>query len=255
MTENADRYDPLRDSTDRFEPLPDHIDYSIPGDLVMIYPGDTRPKIVVRTRREKADWIPVPEHPSENTVGRMPTAIEYGGHFWEIIRIQPHGSSIEYHLAPWREGEIHRRVISYSRKAEMSRQLNQADYARFVSRVRRLRLLYPLIGLLPNGAQVALAERWGIDPGAATLWSCAFEALVAVYFIFFGFVVAAIGAFVTPDSAAHYVPERLLGLPGFFWTAIAPLLLLEAIVRWRLLATRGRFHGNCLLEFIWKILP
>jgi hypothetical protein len=251
--EAADLYDPMRETSAPSMPTPSELDYSIPGDLVMLYPDGTRPRIVVRTPAPREDWIAAPSRIAWEQPEGVPTTIEYRGEFYEISDVRRAGSAIEYHLDPWPEGELHRRVVAYSRNAELVRRSQQAGFARSARRARWMQPLYPLIGFLPHDVQLAIAERYPINIVNATLWSCAAETLFALYYLFVGGVLSALGSIIDGRDVT-YVPAKLLGLPASFWIVMSPLLLLEAFLRWREVANRGKIYGNFLMELVSRFV-
>lgn len=249
----ADRYDPVepgRTADGLF--APSAIDYSIPGDLAMIYPAGSRPEVIIRTPTPREEWVVALDSIQAENLGQPPTTIQYRGAFYEIAAVYQHGSAHEYHLNPWPEGEIQRRVVVYSREAELARRVDELEFQRVQRRARLLGWLYPLLGFLPREVQVDLSNRWAIDPYSATWWNSLAEIAFAVYVFFMGGVVTWLLALTDAPEVA-FVPN-LLAVPASFWVSISPLILLDGLLRIRRLRRRGAVSGNLLLEGIWKII-
>jgi hypothetical protein len=251
-TPPQDLYDPLEQQVrELLDPV--EMDYSVPGDLVMILPAGSEPAIVVRTPRLREDWVPWPDALNIETPAGTPTTIQYRGQFFGISAVRRRGSAVEYHLDPWPEGELHRRIIPYSRDAVLDGHAREAGFRASIRTARKLRVLYPLLGLLPSELQMAVARRYPVDLIAAVKWSCVAEMLFGIYYLFGGGVLGALGSLVG-DHDVSYVPRTLLGFPPAFWVAMAPLFLADAIVRWRALARQGRVFGNLLIEALAKLI-
>ena len=248
-----DLYDPLEQRAQDL-PHPTELDYSIPGDLVMILPAGAYPAVLVRTPALREDWIPWPDPLNIETPSGVPTTLQYRGKFYGISKVRSRGTAVEYHLVPWPEGEIHRRVITYSRGAVLEQRSRDSAFRACLRTAKRLRLLYPLLGLLPSEIQLAIARRYPVNLAAAVRWSCAAETALSVYDLFAGAVLGALGSLVGSQNTP-YVPQTLLGLPSMFWIAAAPLLIADACARWRMLSSQGRVLGNLLLEGVARLAP
>ena len=160
---------------------------------------------------------------------------------------------MEYHLEPWPEGELHRKIVTYSGGRVLDQRSQEAAFRRSLITARRMRALYPFIGLLPGEIQLAIARRYPIDLIAAVRWSCIAQTAFALYYLFAGGLLGALAS-VVESRDVSYVPRQLLGLPAGFWITIAPLLLADAFLRWRALARRGIVLGNLLLEFLARFI-
>jgi hypothetical protein len=254
MTQTADRYDPLAEAQPAIScPTPDR-DHSIPGDLVLIYPEGSSPRLVVRTPVVRDEWG-VPEEADEPFARPTapPVAIQYRGEFYRVSSLGSHGSAVEYRLDPWPDGEILRRTVSYSRNSEIRRRSSQHEFAHALRIARLLVPLYPVIGLLPAELQLSLAARWPIAVDRATLAGAVVETLAGGYLLFFGTVVAAIGGMVGTEDAG--LPARILGLPSTVWLALAPVLLASGVWRWWRHHSAGHISGMLVLEALMRLLP
>ena len=253
MTESsADLYDPLepgRTADGLSQPV--EVDYSIPGDIVMIYPETSRPRIVVRTPSQRMDWVVALDSPQAENLGSAPSTIQYRGEFYEIAGFHPHGSAWEYHLNPWPPSEPNRRTIAYSREAELTRRQDEFAFQRLQKRARRIVVLLPFIGLLPREVQLELAERLPIDVYRATFWSCIGEIVFGTYIIFMGGIVSALLSLSEQRDVSLF--PNLLGIPVSVWLTISPFIIVEALLRWQRLSRYGHISGNLLLELLWKI--
>lgn len=107
------------------------------------------------------------------------TAVALGGHDYEVLSETelPEDGLVLYRLRRWPDGEVVRDRVVYGgtfvRAAEEER-----DRARVRERARPFRLLlYPLVGLLPEGPQERLCDRLGLYAVTATLVSGLAESL------------------------------------------------------------------------------
>lgn len=105
-----DTYDPVAADDQRLQPV--EIDYSIPGDLVLIFGPGPRPGVVVRTPSLRPDWIPALDADAPEAPPGAAATIEYRGTAYEISDLRRHGSAFEYHLNPWPAGELMRQSLS-----------------------------------------------------------------------------------------------------------------------------------------------
>jgi hypothetical protein len=255
MTDNADRYDPLAGAEPEAWlaiPEPDR-DYSIPGDLVLIYPEGVSPRLIVRTPRVRADWGAAQDRDPWDEPAAPAVAIEYRGEFYRVSSVGEHGSAVEYRLDSWPEGEALRRTETYSRSSEIRRRLSEDHFAAALRIARLLTPLYPVIGMLPAEMQIGLAARMPIAIGRAVVASAVLETAVGGYMLFFGTVVRWIGDLVGADDVL--LPSRLLGLPSSVWVALAPLLLMSGLWRLYRFHAAGAISGNLLLEGLVRLIP
>ncbi len=120
---------------------------------------------------------------SEGSFRRSPafpgTAVVLGASTYEVLTETelPEDGLVVYRMRPWPEGEVIRDRVVYGptfvRAAEAERR-----QARVRARARPWRvLLYPLVGLLPEEAQVRVCDRLGLYSVTATLVSGLVESL------------------------------------------------------------------------------
>jgi hypothetical protein len=89
----------------------------------------------------------------------------------------PEDGLVVYRLRPWPEGEVVRDRVVYG-PAFVRAATEERERARVRRRARPFRLLlYPLVGLLPEGAQERLCDRLGLYAVTATLVSGLAESL------------------------------------------------------------------------------
>jgi hypothetical protein len=247
----SDLYDPIEQQPRL--PDPEDMDTSVPGDAVLLYAEGARPEVVIRTPREREDWIAIPPPESWANPKGAPTTIDYRGKFYEIIDIERHGSFYEYWLMPWPEGTPLNHVINYGPESERLRH----EKAEFERKRRRqgwfVGWLSPVIGLLPGFIQVRAAYRFNLQLDVLTTSSCALEGLFAVYLLFVGVVLNFVASHVegTPVS---YLPSHILWISSSVWTSLAPFLLLESWIRWRMFQRSGRVHGTLPLELLGRLV-
>lgn len=249
----TDPYDSLNDGTPD-EPKPVEVDYSIPGDLVLFFGEECESRVVIRTTKEKEEWISaMNSDPWQDLPKRAPTAVDFRGSLYQISRISKHGSAIEYHLVPWPEYEILRRTVVYSREAVLRDIADQARAKRAHMIASIIKPLFPLIGLLPSDAQYAIAEHIPINVHATIGWSIVAEAFGSIAFMYICIVLNTVGSIVQGQSVS-YLPDKILGIDQNVWLALCPFLLLDAVVRWRKLATRGEALGVLAFEGAFRLL-
>ncbi|MBX7245042.1 MAG: hypothetical protein K1X53_06065 [Candidatus Sumerlaeaceae bacterium] len=246
--QTADLYDPLGCA----DP-PDELDYSIPGDIVQIFKGEEGiERAVIRTRNPRPDWVCANPDPMAPDAGRVATTIDYRGQFFQISDVQNQGVTTEYILEPWPEGEIHRRVETYSRGAELYRRSYEVGFSQALVKARFLTVFYPIIGMLPRGVLAALVQRIPINIDTAVFWNCILEASVGIFFLFVGRFVRGIANLAGSEGP---LGNNVLGVSLWLWVTIAPLLLIDALIRYRMLRRTGQIYGNLLLELIWRFTP
>lgn len=248
---DRDLYDPLEQAPRLPDPL--QYDTSVPGDAVLIYAEGARPEVVIRTPAERDDWIAIPPPESWANPKGAPTTIDYRGKFYEIIDIERHGSYFEYWLAPWPEGTLLNKVVNYGAEAERIRRGNIAFDRRRQREGRIMQLLSPVIGLLPGFVQVRAAYRFNLPLDVLAISSCALEALFAVYLIFVGVVLNFVASHVEGHHVS-YLPSRILWISSDIWTSLAPFILIESWVRWRLFMKSGRVRGTLPLELLGRLV-
>ncbi len=250
-----DPYDPLDGVAAPQAEAPDELDYSIPGDLALVYldrslggdPARIR-RLVVRTPSLRPDWY------SEDCVDpyspprSAPPAIAYGGTLFEVVGIHRRGSAVEYHMEPWPESQLLRRTVVYSREAELARRSEEKDFARAMLIARWMVPVYPLLGLLPRDVQADVARRWPVSMGHAALASCVLTGMAAVLIGFSAVVLGPIAALVGAEG------EPGIG-GGLVGALLAAILALDALVRWNALHRRRRILGFLPLEALWRLLP
>jgi hypothetical protein len=254
-TEPSDRYDPVAMEGAAARPGPVEIDYSIPGDTIIIDAGEDTEngsRLTIRSWKGHADWVALTEWGTGSEPGRAPTAVQYRGVLYEITsaRTGENGGG-EYRLRPWPAHEPSPSIYAYSREAELTRWARDRQLDALAARARRLLPLYPLMGFLPGEMQKRIAGRWPVDIQTATRASAALAALFGVYLAFFGGVLGVLGALT--QTTTPLSPDGLLGLSGAMWALLSPYFMVSGAVRW-LRAGHGRVSGDPLLELLWRAM-
>lgn len=252
LNQDFDAYDPLRNVPDE-APSFVSVDYGIPGHLVLEHQPGTVPALLVRTTVPHPDWLPFRDALSDASPAGVPATIDYAGQFYEILSIAQLGSFTEYRLGPWPDGELHRKVFVLSKAAEVGRREHELVFKRSMNVARFVCPLYPIIGLLPMDVQFALAERVPINLKTAIGWSTLLEVMAGVYLFFIGGVVGVIGGLMA-GGPVSYLPGFLEQVPTTVWLVVGPLVLLDALLRWRSLR-QGQPRGILPLELLWRLFP
>lgn len=258
-TDGHDVAKPTRSEGDRYDPLhwpalgQGTPDYSIPGDVILMEVGsDGVERIRLRTRRPRVEWVPRKLSDQDRGDGRAPVTIQYRGRFYEVVDRQDSGRVTEYSLAPWPEGEVLRRVVTLSRQAVLEEIRTQDELRKYRLWERWLRILYPLIGLLPGEAQSTIAGRLPIDLYRCMTWSCLAEVALGVYLLFLGGLLGTLQGLTGNDGS--FLPRTILLIPAEVWVGVSPYFVVEGLLRWRH-THRGGLFGFLPFEVLWRLFP
>lgn len=183
------------------------------------------------------------------------TAVALGAHDYEVLSEteRPGDGLVLYRLRRWPDGEVVRDRVVYG-QALVGAAEEERDRARVRESARPFRwLLYPLVGLLPEGPQERLCDRLGLYAVTATLVSGLAESLGMAVLISLACRTSEPGraiAFVTlaPGLALFILP----GLGRAFGAAALrevggspPVVAVHSALR-ALGAARGRLDRTCV---------
>jgi hypothetical protein len=145
------------------------------------------------------------------------TAVFLEGRHYEVVGEELEDDRVLYRLEPWPSDSILRGTVAYGPEW-LGPILEERRRAGLRARVRPYaRFLYPLVGLLPEDAQLRSCDRLGLDPAMATFSSGIVEAVALV-------ALARILVWRAPQAAAAV-------LFGFTpWLATAALRALGGLV-------------------------
>lgn len=167
------------------------------------------------------------------------SAVLLGDQHYEVVAATTEGGATTYRLEAWPADQVIRTQVEYG--AELVRAA-QDDRARG-ARARRARpwawLLSPVVGLLPEARQLRACDRWGLDPGLATLASGVAEAMV---------VLLALNMLVARGGEGALVLGGALGLLLLPVGAFGALRALGALAF-------GEVTGCAILEALSRMLP
>lgn len=181
------------------------------GDEARIVPGSplsaeitSRGRLPLRTRSEGSFRV---------RASCPGTAVLLGDDMFEVTGERFEEGRVVYRLRPWQDNEILRGHVVYDESFVRAVRAER-ERARIREKARPLRaLLNPLVGSLPEGDQVRLAERYGLYAVTATVSS----ALLEILLVFAAYVVLAS----RPERGVAIL--LILGAPGI---AYIPLLAL-----------------------------
>jgi hypothetical protein len=161
------------------------------------------------------------------------TAISWQGRLYEVFG----GGQVEtgwvWHLVPWDEGQVARVVMYFGKDRVAELAAVAADDERRSQRYRQLRLLLPLVGLLPNQLQGRLEREYGFPAERATVVS----ALLEIAGGFAGVLQAL--ALMRGGAEAWFLPPPLRWL-----AAVGPVIAIEGMIRLWFSATQGEGIGS-----------
>jgi hypothetical protein len=142
--------------------------------------------------------------------------------------------------------------VTLSRQSVLDEMRTQDELRKDRLWERRLRILYPLIGLLPAEAQSTLAERFPVDLYRCMTWSCLAEVLLGGYLLFFGGLLGTLQSLTGNEGS--FLPQTILLIPAKVWVGVSPYFVVEGFIRWRH-AHRGGLLGFLPFEVVWKVFP
>lgn len=258
MTE--DPYDPVATQD---ADGPDEVDHSIPGDLVLLHgrPASDATgraacwrRIVVLTPAPRSDWYDGEELDDWTAPAAAVACVRYRGGDYDVVRVARRGSGMEYVLEPADAARLARRLVEYSRAAELRRRSEGARFRKALLASRLITPLYPVIGLLPADWQEAIAARLPIDAGRATLAGCVGGVVTGAFLSFWQLVVRPLSGFVGSHGGTAGSDPLLWRIPHAVWMVVGIVLLVDGAHRWWVARRHHRLRGFLPLELLWRLV-
>jgi len=224
------------------------VESPVPGVLVNVFDATAPIRLRVRSAAELPGWIPLPADSLPDAKPPVPTAVQYRGALYAIVRREQGPFGWQYDLVDWPRSEIFRRSIVLSREAWAEAEQEE----RIERRQRRLdwlvRPFVLVIPFLPAPIQDRISEACDYDaPGWTKINSLVVGLLSSV---------AAIIYQVYMPMAAEFGPSS--GLPagriGWVIYFAAPYLMLDSFLRFGTAVAGGGALGLLPLEIVYRFL-
>jgi hypothetical protein len=148
-----------------------------------------------------------------------------------------------YRLDPWPAEHVLRDTLEYSSRLVRAAQAERQRAERRERSRRWAWALHPLIGLLPEGRQLMVCDRWGLDPRTATLAGALLECVACVC------VLGALGR-----AAVLAGPILLLPVAAML-RALGAVAFGEVAGSWLLLLAEPLWPGEGTARFDRTVLP
>lgn len=265
MVAGHDPYDPL---LEHLADKPDAMDYSIPGDLILLFgpPEAKQPplqgeptaehpspwrKIIVLTPRHRRDWYDGEELNDYLLPEGATACVRFRGADYDVTQVAPRGSAVAYELRPADPSRLARRLVEYSRSAELHRRASGRAFRRAMFFARFLWPLYPLLGALPIEWQTSLGTRVPIDVQRMVDVNLVSQATVGIGLLFWQTVLFPLGAFISSAAQGSAPPEAT---HPYLWVVLGSVLLIDALIRWRLASRTRRLTGFIPVELLWRVV-
>ena len=245
---------------------PDAIDYSIPGDVVLLFgPPDAQPagtiddqatppprpwrRVIVLTPHLRREWYDGEELNDYLSPEGATASIRFRGADYDVTQVAPRGSAVAYELRPADPSLFTKRLIEYSRSAELRRRASGRAFRRSLVIARFLWPLYPVLGGLPIEWQTSLGVRVPVDIQRMVNVNLATEAAFGIAMLFWQFVLMPLSAFIESAGQSATVSDSSETL-----TILGVVLLGDAFLRWRAVSRKLRLMGFLPFEMVWRLL-
>ena len=258
-----DPYDPLLEHP---ADKPDAMDYSIPGDVVLLFgppdkqqpptpnePSSAQPvawrRIIVLTPQLRREWYDGEELNDYLLPEGATACIRFRGADYDVTKVAPRGSAVAYELRPADTSLFTKRLIEYSRPAELHRRASGRAFRRAMFFARFFWPLYPVLGAFPIEWQTSLGVRVPIDIQRMVDVNLVVQATIGIGLLFGQIVLLPLSGFIDSTAEGAAAPETSQTL-----IVIGGVLLVDAFLRWRIATRTRRLLGFLPFEMVWRLL-